>query len=176
VKKYLILLCITFSFAAHAQYDEEPEADEASKVNIGFGLGLGYGGIGARLSVLPLQPLGLFIAGGYNLDGFGYNVGVDVRLLPGKKVIPTLLGMYGYNSVIVAQGAPQYNKTYYGPSFGAGMEIHSRNGQNFFTIELMAPARAQEFKDDLESLKNVPGMEVTRPWPVTFSFGYHMKF
>jgi hypothetical protein len=176
VKKYLVPLFFISSFAAHAQYDEEPETDEESKVNIGFGLGLGYGGIGMPFSVLPLQPLGLFIAGGYNLDGFAYNVGADIRLLPGKKVVPTLLAMYGYNSVIVVQGAPEYNKTYYGPSVGGGVEIHSINGQNFFTVELIAPARPREFKDDLESMKSIPNIEITSPWPVTFSFGYHMKF
>jgi hypothetical protein len=99
-----------------------------------------------------------------------------VRLLPGKRVLPALMAMYGYNGVIVVQGAENYNNTYYGPTFGGAVEIHNSNGQNFFTIELLAPFRSREFYDHVNDLKNNPDIEITGPWPVAFSFGYHMKF
>lgn len=170
------LLLAIFAFAAltcHAQYELE---EEESKGNLGFGLGISYGGIGARLSFLPDSHLGIFGAGGYNLNGFAYTIGAQGRLLPGKKVVPVFMAMYGYNAVIIVQGAEHFNKTYYGPTFGGGVEIHSYNRQNFFTIELLAPVRSQEFKNHLQDLKSNPSIEMSDPWPVTFSFGYHLKF
>jgi hypothetical protein len=173
MKKILAAIFLLSAINSHAQYEWE---EEEFKANLGLGMGISYGGFGARLSVLPVQHVALFAAGGYNLDGFGYNLGAEIRLLPGKRVVPTLMAMYGYNGVIVVKGAEQYNKTYYGPTIGAGMEIHSGNGQNFFTIELLVPFRPQEFHDALQELKNNPSIEITGPWPVAFSFGYHMKF
>jgi hypothetical protein len=173
MKKLFTIILLLGAIHSQAQYEI---TEEESKANLGFGLGLSYGGIGARLSFLPVSQLALFGAAGYNLNGLGYNVGAQVRLAPGKKVVPALLAMYGYNAVIVVQGAEQYNNTYYGPSVGFGVEINNRNGQNFFTIELLAPFRSQEFKDDLEDLQNNSSIEITAPWPVNFSFGYHIKF
>jgi hypothetical protein len=170
------IFAIIFLFSAiqsQAQYEWE---EEEYKANLGFGMGISYGGFGVRLSVLPAKQVALFAAGGYNLDGFGYNLGAEIRLLPGKKVVPALLAMYGYNGVIVVRGAEQYNNTYYGPTIGGGVEIHSGNGQNFFTIELLVPFRPHEFKDDVQALQNNPDIQITGPWPVAFSFGYHIKF
>ena len=167
-----------FLFAAltsFAQYELDEEEEE-SKANLGIGIGIPYGGIGARLSFLPVKNLSLFAGGGYNLEGFGYSAGATVRLAPSKRVVPSLVAMYGYNSVIVVQGLEELNKTYFGPTVGAGMEIHKRNGQNFISIELLVPFRSQEFKDDMDFLRNSPEIEITDPWPVLFSFGYHMKF
>ena len=172
MKAIATLILMLFSIASYAQFEI---AEEESKANLGFGLGISYGGIGAR-SFLPDKHVAIFGAGGYNLNGLGYNFGVEARLLPGKRVVPALLAMYGYNAVIVVQGAEHYNNTYYGVTAGGGVEIHSLNGQNFFTIELLAPFRSGEFKDHIEALQNNPDIEITDPWPVTFSFGYHIKF
>lgn len=173
MKRILAVIFLLSAINSHAQYEWE---EEEYKANLGLGMGISYGGFGARLSVLPVKQVALFAAGGYNLDGFGYNVGAEFRLLPGKKIIPALLAMYGYNGVIVVKGAEQYNKTYYGPTIGGGVEIHSGSGQNFFTIELLVPFRSREFDYDLRALQNNPSIEITGPWPVAFSFGYHMKF
>lgn len=173
MKTIVTLVLFAIAFTSHAQFEIN---DEESQANLGFGLGISYGGIGARMSFLPVKHLALFAAAGYNLDGFGYNVGAEARLLPGKRVVPVLMAMYGYNAVIVVQGAEYHNNTYYGPTVGGGVEIHSRNGQNFVAIELLAPFRSQDFHDHLNILKNDPNIEITGPWPVAFSFGYHMKF
>lgn len=174
MKKIFTLFLLLAPLLCHAQYEIDDELE--SKGNLGFGLGISYGGIGARLSYLPIQQIALFGAAGYNLDGLGYNFGVEFRLLPGKKVVPALLAMYGYNGVIVVQGAEIYNDTFYGATVGGGVEIHSANQQNFFTIELLVPFRPQEFTDQVNALKNNPDIEMTGPWPVAFSFGYHLKF
>ena len=175
MKKILILCtCILISISSRAQLSAE--GGDESKGNIGFGLGVSYGGIGARLSYLPISQIALFGAGGYNFNGFGYTVGTQFRLSPGKKAVPYAIAMYGYNGVIVVRGLEHYNKTYYGMTAGGGVEIHQLNGQNFFTIELLYPFRSQEFWDQIDMLKNDPSLEMTGPWPVAFSFGYHMKF
>src|SRR5687768_8932303 len=119
MKKILVAILLFSAIHSHAQYEWE---EEEYKANFGFGMGISYGGFGGRLSVLPAKQVALFAAGGYNLNGFGYNLGAEVRLLPGKKVVPVLLAMYGYNGVIVVRGAEQYNKTYYGPTMGGGVE------------------------------------------------------
>src|SRR5688572_12405860 len=114
--KYLfVFLLVTFAFVGHSQNIDEEEP--SSPVNLGLGLGLGYGGTGLRLSALPIKNVSLFGAAGYNLVKVGFNFGGAIRLLPDKRVTPTLVGMYGYNAVIVVQGAEEFNKTYYGPSF-----------------------------------------------------------
>jgi hypothetical protein len=179
VKTIICALFILLSFSLHAQYEQEDSYDEGeSSVSFNFGLGLGmsYGGVGVRLSVFPTANVGVFGALGYNLHKAGYNFGGIVRALPKSRVCPLLIGMYGYNGVIVVKGAEQYNKTYYGPSFGGGMEIRSRNGQNFLNIELLYPVRSKQWDRDVDGLLNNSAIEMTRPLPVTFSIGYHMKF
>jgi hypothetical protein len=177
VKAIIFGLFVALSFSVYAQ-SENPYADEESSgsVNFGVGLGLSYGGIGARLSVFPISHVGAFGAIGYNFHKAGYNIGGIFRMLPEKKVCPVLMGMYGYNGVVIVQGADQYNKTYYGPSFGAGAEIRFHDGQTFLNLELLLPLRSAQWDTDVDNLLNNPDIEITRPLPVTFSIGYHTKF
>lgn len=168
---FALLLLALNSHAQVALDDNHP-----SKGNIGFGLGVSYGGVGARLSYLPVSRIGLFGAAGYNFNGLGYTVGAQVRFSPAKRTVPYAIAMYGYNGVIVVRGLEHYNNTYYGVTAGAGVEIHNWNGQNFFTVELLYPFRPQEFWDRIEMLKNDPNIQMTGPFPVAFSIGYHMKF
>jgi hypothetical protein len=173
MKTLLILSLLALTQVVHAQ--SEADEEEYSKTNIGFGIGLTYGGIGMRLSVLPARHIALFAAGGYNIDGLGYNLGTQIRIAPDKSAVPYFLAMYGYNSVIVVQGGEHLNGTYYGPSIGGGVEFHSRNQQNFFTAELLVPFRPAAFKEDMDALKNMPSIEIIEPWPVLIGVGYHIK-
>ncbi len=177
MKKIIISLLVLASFCVHAQdyYELPTEEEEMSPVNFGVGLGLSYGGIGARLSAFPIPNVGVFGAVGYNLHKAGYNVGGIVRVLPKKRVCPVVMGMYGYNAVIIVTGADEYNKTYYGTSFGGGVEIRFRNS-TFLNLELLMPVRSQEWRDDFDFLLNNPAIEITEPLPVTFSIGYHTTF
>lgn len=179
VKSIVCSLFIFLSAFTYAQSDSEnPASDDESSVSVNFGVGLGlsYGGIGARLSVFPISHFGVFGAIGYNLHKAGYNVGGILRMLPENKFCPVLMGMYGYNGVVVVQGADQYNKTYYGPSFGGGAEIRFNDGQTFLNLELLLPLRSEQWSKDVDNLVNNPAIEITRPLPVTFSIGYHTKF
>jgi hypothetical protein len=178
IKKILFLTVFAIiSYGSYAQFDENAleEAEETSSFNLGIGLGQGYGGIGFRLTAFPVKQFGLFGGVGYNFHKAGWNLGGVVRL-GDKRVKPTLLAMYGYNAVIVIQGADQYNKTYNGPSFGGGIELHKKHGNDFWNFELIIPVRSQEFKDDLKALQNNAAIEVPDLLPFTIGVGYHFQF
>ncbi|MBK9761579.1 MAG: hypothetical protein IPO90_16830 [Flavobacteriales bacterium] len=145
-----------------------------TEVNLGIGLGLDYGGIGGHVELLPDPHFAGFAGLGYVLVGFGYNVGVVGRILPNSRVCPFVSAMYGYNGVIKVEGASKYDKIYYGPSFGLGLEFHKRSSKNFWRVEFLLPVRPNEFQDDLDALKrNLAIVFETEPPPFGISGGYH---
>ncbi len=158
------------------EYDENYEFSETKEVNIsaGVGIGLDFGGIGGRLTFAPVKYLALFGAIGYNFDGPGYNGGMIVRILPDAKVCPIISVMYGYNGVIVVDGWDEMNKTYYGASFGTGIDLRLRGG-NYWSFELIIPARSQEYKDAVDFLENNPNISMSEAFPLLVSVGYHFK-
>lgn len=168
------LLCL---LAASASAQTPSENSEIKRGSFGFGIGLNYGGIGANLALHADEAVSFFGAVGYNFVGTGFNGGLRFLLVPANRVSPHITAMYGYNAVIVVDGASQYDKIYYGPSFGFGIHIKSRNNSgNFTEIEIFAPLRSKEFKDDFDDLRNNPSIEIGKPLPITFSIGYHFRF
>jgi hypothetical protein len=104
------------------------------------------------------------------------NGGIGVRLSPATRVCPVLLGMYGYNGVIVVKGGyEEFAKTYYGPTIGFGLEFHGRNNpDSFFNLELLLPFRSKEFYDKMDELENNSAIEFkNKVLPVAFSIAYH---
>lgn len=178
MKKTIFLLYLAFmSVSASAQYVEnyEPEAP-TSIVKLGLGFGLDYGGIGTRLTIIPTTHFGFFAAVGYNLHKAGFNAGLTYKFLPEKKVTPVAQVMYGYNAVIVVEGADQYDKTYYGLSIGGGLEVNTKKSGNYWSFEVLYPFRSSEYEDDWDALKNDPSIEITsEPLPITFSVGFHFS-
>jgi hypothetical protein len=176
---------VLLSFAVNAQrenpeeseYDENYEFPETKSVNINFGVGLGidYGGIGGKLSFVPTPHVAIFGSIGYNLNGAGYNGGVIFRILPERKVCPYGSFMYGYNAVIIIDGMEEANKTYYGGSISAGIELHRREKPNFWNFGLIVPIRSQEFRDDMDALKRNPNVEITEALPFGITVGYHFS-
>ena len=83
--------------------------------------------------------------------------------------------MYGYNGVIVIEDAEEFNKLYYGPSFGLGVEVSGkRNNRNFLRLQLLLPLRPTDFKDDLDRLRRNPAIEIrSEPPDFGVSIGYH---
>jgi hypothetical protein len=165
---------------AKSPFDVQPP-ESTSKANLGLGLGLDYGGIGGRFSFQPSSSLALFAGLGYNFAGAGFNAGGIVRLAPEKRITPTLLAMYGYNAVIVVKGddfdETVFSRTYYGPSFGAGVEFHQWHKRgNFFNLQLLVPVRSRKFHDDMDALKASEFIDINEPWPVTICLGYHWGF
>jgi hypothetical protein len=162
--------------AAQTVFSQDELLEPVSKANFGLGVGLDYGGIGGRLTYLPAPVVGLFAGLGYNFAGLGYNLGGVIRLAPDKRVVPALYAMYGYNAALKITGSTQVNKSYYGPSFGLGMEIKGRNNnQNHFNLKLLLPLRPDEFQNDINAYQSI-GVDITAPPPVAFSIGYHFSF
>jgi hypothetical protein len=143
-----------------------------NNVNVGIGGGLDYGGFGGKFTFLPSEKVGLFAGLGYNLVGAGFNAGALYKFSTEKKVRPYATAMYGYNGVIKIEEGPASDETYYGVSFGIGIELKARkNENNFWNFELLVPIRPSEFSDDIDRLKD-SGYSVS----VSFSIGYHFGF
>lgn len=184
MKRLFFLFSITLCTSAlvaqdYTRYDN-PEYnlfEKESKSNVGLGIGLDYGGIGGRLTFLPVKRLALFAGIGYALVDFGYNLGAQFRIIPDNKICPTFGVMYGYNGVIKVQNASDYDKIYYGVSLSGGMEIHFGGKPNFMNVELVVPFRDQAFYDDWDALKQNPAISIeSDPLPIAFSIGYHFAF
>ena len=171
----LLLVCIS---AAHAQKPPSIQRPDATTdiVDLGLGFGLDYGGLGVNATVYPQKNIGIFGSVGYALAGAGYNVGVKLRLLPDhgySKVRPFLEGMYGYNAAIVVSNATQYNKLYYGPSMGFGVDIGSLNkGKANFCAAILIPFRSQDVNNYINELQNNYGISFGTLSPVAFSLGF----
>jgi len=149
-------------------------ADDSRRVYFGIGLGMDYGGMGFQVEFLPIKYVAIFGAGGYNFNGLGLNAGASFKALPNAKITPTVIAMYGYNSVIVVQGASSYNKTYFGPTAGIGGELKVGRKQNKLKAALLYPFRTTEFDHDYEALKANPYIDVSQDVsPVAFSIGFN---
>lgn len=167
----LIILLLVYVKASGQTIDDYPQTNQ----NVGFGVGLDYGGIGARIVVFTSNHIDFFGAIGYNLDGPGFNGGLSCRFTPGQRYVPYFSAMYGYNAVILVDALEEFNRTYYGPSVGFGLEMHqARRKKNYFNLEVLVPFRSSEFNDDWDFLENDPRIDVTSAaWPVVISVGYH---
>jgi hypothetical protein len=150
--------------------------------DIGLGLGIDYGGVfGAKFTYSPVKYLGIFIAGGLQFGGFGWQIGAKGYIIPKtskKGFRPNLKVMYGINAAIYVMDAEEYNELYMGPSLGPGLEFRfGRLKKHGLDADLNFPIRSQEYYDDWEDLKNDPNIEVlSEPLPFSISIGYHMEF
>jgi hypothetical protein len=177
MKKILAAIFTVLTVCSVTLAQDTTEETSTSSGNFGIGLGLDYGGIGAKASFLTSPKFALFAGLGYNFDGLGFNGGGILRLSPDKRVCPTLTAMYGYNAVIKITGDLEFSESYYGPSFGFGLEFHGRNNpSNFFNLELLVPVRNRDFKDDLDAFQNNPFIDINDPFPINISLGYHFGF
>jgi hypothetical protein len=150
---------------------------QTDRITIGIGGGLDYGGLGANFLFYPVKSVGLFVGAGYALSGLGVNGGAKFRLVSKKtssKFTPYALAMYGYNAAVYVQGAEEFNKLFYGPSFGIGFDYRSRpEKRGYWSFALLVPIRSQEAKDYIDDLEQNQGVEFgIGLLPVAFSFGY----
>ena len=171
IKIYFFLILSAFTLQAKAQ-DQSTEID---RVAFGIGLGFDYGGIGGNILAYPQKNIGLFASGGYALAGFGYNTGVKFRfgVKSSSKIHPYLIGMYGYNAAIAVSNATQYNKLFYGSSFGFGIDHYSRRGDKYLSFALLVPVRGPEADNYINSLQK-SGIRFSNSLvPIGLSIGYH---
>jgi hypothetical protein len=177
-KIILLIVCISTTCLLFGQKitteNEEPKAPVAY---FGIGTGLNFGGIGTRITLLPLKRLDLYAGLGYAIVGFGYNIGAHFRAAPNSRVSPIFGAMYGYNGIIKVQGLEKFNKIYYGFSLSGGIQLKSKRNSNFFSAELIIPLRHQDFYDDWDTVKSQPNVTVkSEPLPIAISLGYHFAF
>ena len=147
----------------------------AKQSYFGIGMGLDYGGLfGAKVELLPIKHFGLYAGLGYNLLSVGWNIGVTCKTSPDKTVSFNPMIFYGYNGVIKVEGASQYNKTSFGITIGANLDIMVGGAGNKLSLGLFLPIRSQEFKDHYDALQKNPRIEFKNELlPVAFSFGFN---
>lgn len=153
-------------------------AGSENPVTFGLGMGLDFGGFGGNLLVYPNNNIGLFAGLGYALAGLGFNAGTKIRFSqPGTRINPYVVAMYGYNAAIKVVGASNYNKMFYGPTVGFGLDFENPNSSGYWTAALMIPFRKAEVEQYMDELENNHGIQFqSRMFPIAFSVGYRFKF
>ncbi len=145
-------------------------------VSMGFGFGQDFGGFGANLLVYPQDNFGLFGGLGYAFAGMGYNVGAKVRFLSDKNPRTNffVIGMYGYNAAIAVSDMEEYNKFFYGPTIGFGIDTGKRSyKKGYWTMAFLVPIRESGVNDYMDDLENNHDVEFKNSLlPFTFSIGY----
>jgi hypothetical protein len=145
------------------------------QVYLGLGMGVDYGGmIGGKIEYLPIKNLGIFGGVGYNLLSTGWNVGATYKIMPDNKVSPNLMVFYGYNAVSKVDGAPEYDMTSYGVTFGVNLDILVGSKGNKLSVGLFLPIRSSKFMDNYDAMKNDSRITMKNNlMPILFSFGYN---
>ncbi len=156
--------------------ETKPAMTEFDKVTIGLGMGMDYGGFGVNLLYYPIENIGLFGGVGYALAGTGYNAGVKIRIIPGasSRVNLAFLGMYGYNAAIQVQNAKDYNKLFYGPTLGFGLDTHPAHIKNgYWSFAILIPVREPGVQEYIDHLKSNHSVEFKNDlFPFAISIGY----
>lgn len=176
VKKLLLALCMlsTGVLAAQESFRTTPEANINDQLSFGIGVGFDYGGFGANVLAYPHKNVGLFLGGGYAMAGFGFNAGAKIRIITQTKIHPYFIAMYGYNAAIAVTNATQYNKLFYAPTIGIGVDSHPRFKRNgYWSVALMIPIRSNEVTDYTNYLKTQGVVLKNSLSPVGISVGYH---
>jgi hypothetical protein len=155
--------------------------DDLDRFSFGIGAGQDFGGYGGiSLLLYPNSNFGIFAGLGNAIVKPGFNVGIKCRLIDENIIpiiVPSILVMYGYNTIVKAPQATQYyaptqqnDMLLYGLTIGLGTDIRlSHKSKNFFTFNLFLPIRSTSLQSGQQSsnAKNTP-------WPVTLSIGYRM--
>jgi len=105
------------------------------------------------------------------------NAGIKYRHIPKKpdaKVRPFALAMYGYNAAIAVLNATQYNKLFYGPTLGVGIDLMGKpQKKGHWSFGVFVPFRNAEVQEYMEDLENNIGADFANSlFPVTVSIGY----
>ena len=131
---------------------------------LGVGFGFDYGGIGINFLTYLQKNIGIFAGVGYALAGFGVNGGLKLRIVSDSAqtalVMPYVMGMYGYNTAVHVKNAEALDKFFYGPTFGAGLDIRFKpKGTNYLSFALTFPVRGKEVDNYIYTLKTFYGVD-----------------
>lgn len=170
---HLIIYFLIFGFLTVNAQEHKIPSDNYETVSLGLGTGFDYGGFGGNLTVYPQKNIGLFGGAGYAIAGLGYNLGVKFRVVSRRHFTPYAVAMYGYNAAVAVTNASQYNKLFYGPSFGAGFDVgsHHVNG-GYFSFAILVPIRSADVNNYIDYLKNSGVTFNNNLIPIGFSIGY----
>jgi hypothetical protein len=151
-----------------------PKEIDFTRVYLSVGLGVDFGGIGVNAMSMVTQNLGLFGGVGYNLNKVGMSGGLRLYLSKqDSRIRPFLVGMYGYNGVFIVKGRHDLDKTFYGPTMGAGIDVKDW-ASNFWTFAVLVPVRGDDVDDYKFYLQN-NNIGIKRDLkPVAFSLGYRI--
>jgi|GEM_PF-637344 len=150
---------------------DEKQRSTSGAVSLGFGAGLDYGGFGANLLMYPHDNLGVFIGAGYAIAGFGTNGGVKIRLNNGTKTRGYVLGMYGYNAAISVSSTTTYNKLFYGPTVGAGIDLKP-GLSGHWSMGVLVPFRNSDVDEYINFLKSQGARFKNVLLPITLTVGF----
>jgi hypothetical protein len=145
-------------------------------VALGVGIGQDYGGFGINLIVYPQKNIGVFAGVGLAVAGVGYNAGIKLRMIPDAhymKVSPYLTAMYGYNAAVKVMDEPEFDKLFYGPSAGGGIDLRFRGNKSYFSFGIIVPFRDNEVDEYMDMLEQEHNINFESGLiPVTISFGF----
>jgi hypothetical protein len=142
------------------------------KTAFGIGAGFDYGGIGVNLTGYANKNVALFGGVGYAIAGAGFNGGIKIRFATESRIVPFLTGMYGYNAAVAVTNATQYNKIFYGPSFGFGLDFRGRpEKRGYWSLALLVPVRGSDVDNYLNDLRS-KGVVIGSLPSVAVSIGY----
>ena len=167
----IVSVCLTTNLLA--------QSEDYEKNSLGLGFGLDFGGIGTSFTTYPTQKLGLFAGLGYALADIGINGGVKYRFVSDQsytRIAPYLIAMYGYNTAVVVSNYTAYNKMFYGPSLGVGVDfLKSPDKKGYWSLAIILPIRGSDVDDYLNDLRTTKNVVISSPSPVAFSVGYRFK-
>jgi hypothetical protein len=178
MKKPCLLLCLFLFILTSGTFSQSHSSADVQfdQVSIGLGMGFDYGGFGGNVLYYPIKNVGVFGGYGYALAGGGYNAGLKFRLVPKNqsRFVPYATAMYGYNAAIYITGSEDYNKLFYGPSFGLGLDAFWNPGRKgYLSFALLFPVRGAEVNTYINDLKKNHNVKFENELlPVAFSIGY----
>jgi hypothetical protein len=173
---------INMSDISVIKYEKQPAPVDTTppRTSLGIGIGMDYGGFGGSLLVYLQRNLGIFGGTGYAIAGFGYNVGAKFRFITEKstsKIQAYALVMYGYNTAIAITNATEYNKLFYGPTLGFGVDFNSRSrNSGYWSLAVVVPIRSEAVNNYIDDLKNNHGVTFKNTLlPIGISIGYRFN-
>ena len=148
---------------------------EKGTATFGAGTGLSYGGIGGgRLGLNVLDGFNVFGALGYQLGGFGYNLGVMKHFEAKSRTQLYLTMMYGTNANFFAEDI-ELRKLFTGFTYGVGIKVNSRKVPgNYWDLGILYPSKSEAFSDYQKHTVALHELnDYSKPFPISFNVGYN---
>jgi hypothetical protein len=181
----LLILLSAFSFIANAGNGLPKDSiklanprDAQGEIiwsGLGAGMGMDYGGFGINYTAFLVKNVGFFAGVGFAYAKVGYNLGLKLRFLPGSKLNPFALGMYGYNDAYTVSENSAWSAIFNGYTVGIGTDYRAKpKSKGYWSVALLLPFKTSE-ASDYEDTLNTQFKGNYDSWvnTVGFSIGYH---